>query len=151
MKIEYQIQGSAELLAKLKALGGDVDKAVENGLLNGAKAVQESAKLLCPVDTGALKNSISIRMESEDTVAVLASEEYATCVEFGTGSKGDPSVHHTSKEKWVYRDDKGRFFTTFGQKPQPYLAPALHANKENVEREFASAIKKAIRERSTGK
>ncbi len=151
MKINYQIQGSAELLAKLKALGGDVDKAVENGLMDGARIVQESAKNLCPVDTGALKNNIDIRKESKNAVAIVAAEEYASCVEFGTGSKGDPSVYHTSKEKWVYRDDKGRFFTTSGQKPQPYLAPALHANKENVEREFASAIKKAIRERSAGK
>lgn len=189
MKIEYQIQGSAELLAKLKALGGDVDKAVESGLMQGAKAVQKVAKQLCPVDTGQLRNSIAVttsdnfeyeyarRMNAEEllqekakgsrkrtkkvkghltggnakTAVIGTSTEYAACVEFGTGSKGDPAVSHTSKEKWVYRDDNGKFHTSRGQKPQPFLTPALRLSENTVRKRFETAIKKAIRERSTGK
>lgn len=151
MKIEYQIHGSAELLAKLKALGGDVDKAVESGLLNGAKSVQSVAKQLCPVDTGQLRNSIVTEKEDKLTVSIETNAEYAVYVEFGTGLKGDPTVPHTSKEKWVYCDDKGRFFTTSGQKPQPFLTPALRLSENTVKKRFESAIKKAIRERSNGK
>ena len=151
MKIEYQIQGSAELLAKLKALGGDVDKAVEQGLMQGAKAVQAVAKQLCPVDTGQLRNSIATEKEDRMAVSIGTITEYAVYVEFGTGSKGDPSVYHTSKEKWVYRDDKGRFFTTSGQTPQPFLTPALRLSENTVRKRFETAIKKAIRERSAGK
>lgn len=151
MKIEYQIQGSAELLAKLKALGGDVDKAVEQGLMQGAKAVQAVAKQLCPVDTGQLRNSIATEKEDRMAVSIGTITEYAACVEFGTGSKGDPAVSHTSKEKWVYRDDNGKFHTSRGQKPQPFLTPALRLSENTVRKRFETAIKKAIRERSTGK
>ena len=151
MKIDYQIQGSAELLAKLKALGGDVDKAVEQGLIQGAKAVQAVAKQLCPVDTGQLRNSIATEKEDRMAVSIGTITEYAVYVEFGTGSKGDPAVSHTSKEKWVYRDDNGKFHTSRGQKPQPFLTPALRLSENTVRKRFETAIKKAIRERSTGK
>lgn len=148
MQIEFQVDGCPELLARLAALGGDVDKAVEQGLRDGAKIVQYSAKKLCPVDTGALRNSIIVQKASADSVSVGTNTEYAVYVEFGTGQKGDPSVPHTSKEKWVYRNDKGEFRTSHGQKPQPFLTPALRMSENKVQKTFRNAIKKAIRERS---
>lgn len=151
MKIDYQIQGSAELLAKLKALGGDVDRAVEQGLIQGAKTVQASAKQLCPVDTGTLRNSIVTQKEEKHAVAVTTNLEYAPYVEFGTGSKGDPSMPHTSKDRWVYQNDKGQFFITSGQSPQPFLTPALRLCENAVKKRFEAAIKKAIKERGSGR
>lgn len=151
MQIEFRVDGCPELIARLAALGGDVEKAVEQGLSDGAKAVQHSAKKLCPVDTGALRNSIVTQKEAARTVSIGTNMEYAVCVEFGTGQKGDPAVEHTIKEKWVYRDDRGQFHTSHGQRPQPFLTPALRLSENRVQKRFRSAIQKAIRERSTGK
>jgi hypothetical protein len=34
---------------------------------------------------------------------------------------------------WAYKDDKtGELIFTKGQKPQPYLRPALHNNREKI-------------------
>ena len=73
-----------------------------------------------------------------DSVAIGPTADYGIYVEFGTGSKGDKSVSHTSKRHWTYYSG-GRFYTTSGQAPQPFLVPAL---KNNI-----SEIKMCIRDR----
>lgn len=42
------------------------------------------AKLLCPVDTGNLRNSITHRQEGNDTEVIGTNVEYAPYVELGT-------------------------------------------------------------------
>ena len=146
MRLERQ--GIDRLTKKLSRLGGNVDEAIEEGLLRGGKAVQSSAKLLCPVDSGALRNSIVAERESALEVKVGTNLEYAAYVEFGTGKKGNPSVPHTTKEQWRYQDDKGNWYTTSGQPPQPFLGPALKECKDQVKKEVVASIEKAIAEAS---
>lgn len=61
------------------------DIAVERALEAIGLAAEGYAKLLCPVDTGRLRNSIThdVRAE-EDAVYVGTNVEYAAYVEFGT-------------------------------------------------------------------
>lgn len=146
--MRLEIQGIDRLTKKLSQLGGNVEKAVGKGLLKGGKAVQSSAKLLCPVDSGALRNSIAAERESALEVRVGTNLEYAAYVEFGTGKKGDPTVPHTTKEQWRYQDDKGNWYTTSGQFPQPFLGPALKECKDQVKKEVVASVEKAIREAS---
>ena len=80
------------------------------------------AKLLCPVDTGNLRNSITHQVDDgEQAVYIGSASEYAAYVELGTG-KYYPGGRQTS---WVYQDAKGNWHLTHGQRAQPYLKPAV--------------------------
>ena len=80
------------------------------------------AKKLCPVDTGALRNSITHKIvDSEKAVYVGTNQEYGVYVEMGTGkyvSGGRPTP-------WAYQDAHGRWHMTHGQRAQPYIKPAV--------------------------
>ncbi len=95
------------------------------------------AKLLCPVDTGNLRNSITHQVQpDEKAVYVGSSSEYAAYVELGTG-KYYPGGRQTP---WVYQDARGQWHLTNGQRAKPYLKPAVadHSRqyKEIVEGEL---------------
>lgn len=83
------------------------------------------AKLLCPVDTGNLRNSITHQVdESEPAVYIGVPQgptSYGIYVELGTG-KYYPGGRPTP---WVYQDEKGNWHLTHGQRAQPYLKPAV--------------------------
>lgn len=80
------------------------------------------AKMLCPVDTGNLRNSITHQAdEAEHSVYIGTNSEYAAYVELGTG-KYYPGGRLTP---WVYQDAKGNWHLTQGQRAQPYLKPAV--------------------------
>lgn len=125
------VEGLDRLLAKLDALGGNAEKAVHGGLMKSGKLVQGAAKMLCPVDTGQLRNSIEVKSLSVDTVAVGTNVEHAAYVEFGTGQRGDPAVAH--RQDWP------------GMPPQPFLGPALEESREKVGKIMGDAVKEAIR------
>ena len=80
------------------------------------------AKMLCPVDTGNLRNSITHQVvANEDAVYIGTNSEYAAYVELGTG-KYYPGGRPTP---WVYQDAKGNWHLTHGQRAQPYIKPAV--------------------------
>ena len=84
--------------------------------------VEAYAKLLCPVDTGNLRNSITHQVQpSEPAVYIGSASEYAPHVELGTG-KYYPGGRQTP---WVYQDANGQWHLTHGQRAQPYLKPAV--------------------------
>jgi len=106
---------------------------IENALLRGGEIVRAEAQANCPKDTGRLANSIVVQSEGGNSVVIGPTAEYGIYVEFGTGSKGDPSKPHTSKKGWVYfNESTGGFVYTTGQAPQPFLVPALYDQKEAV-------------------
>ncbi len=80
------------------------------------------AQSTCPVDTGALRNSITHKVvDGEKAVYVGTNQEYGVYVEMGTGkyvSGGRPTP-------WAYQDAQGRWHMTHGQRAQPYIKPAV--------------------------
>ena len=128
--IEIKINGLDEIISKYRQLNSNVDNILQNAMLKAGQQIQASAKLLCPVDTGELRNSINV-IKLENGVSVGTNCEYAIYQEFGTGSKGNPAVPHTTKQKWTYYSG-GRFYTTSGNYPQPFLQPAFLENRDNI-------------------
>lgn len=65
----------------------DIANNIENNFADiigqGAQTVCESAKSLCPVDTGLLQSSINVQ-PAGNTAVISADTEYAVFVEFGT-------------------------------------------------------------------
>ena len=80
------------------------------------------SKMLCHVDTGNLRNSITHQVQPSETAVYIGSaSEYAAYVELGTG-KYYPGGRPTP---WMYQDAKGNWHLTHGQRAQPYLKPAV--------------------------
>lgn len=124
-------------------LGGDVKESARKGLERGAKKIQKNAKLLAPVKTGHLRNSIKTKSEVTPDGAeaqVYTNLEYAPYVEFGTGERGRESNIERPSGVSYKADWKG-------QVAQPYLTPAyLHAkNTREVEQEVIKSTQSDIR------
>lgn len=80
------------------------------------------AKLLCPVDTGNLHNSIAHQVQPvEQAVYIGTNSEYGPYVELGTGIYYDGG----RPTPWVYQDANGNWHITRGQRAKPYLKPAV--------------------------
>lgn len=75
---------------------------------------------LAPVDTGALRNSITHAL-GDGEVYIGTNMEYAPYVELGTG-KYYPGGRPTP---WMYEDAKGDMHWTAGNKAQPFIKPAV--------------------------
>ena len=98
------------------------------------------AKDLVPVDTGNLRNSISYRVDTkEKRVYVGTNNEYAPCVELGTGKYAEGG----RKDSWVYQDTEGKWHHTNGQRAQPYLKPAVADHKQTYRNIIEDALKNA--------
>ena len=133
MNLHIQLEGMDDVLNKLDALANGANSGLQKGLLHAGELVRAEAAANCPVDTGALRQSIAVEQVDGTSVTVGTNVEYGIYVEFGTGAQGDPSVAHTTKAGWVYFNERtGGFVYTTGQHPQPFLVPALLSQKEAV-------------------
>lgn len=103
---------SAEVSAGIKA-------AIKRALIRIGMQAESFAKQLCVVDTGKLRNSITWKVK-DDAAYIGTNVEYAPYVELGTG-KYYPGGRQTP---WVYKDDKGNWHMTHGQRARPFLKPA---------------------------
>lgn len=77
MKVSITYDGGlAELMQELENGAGGIVSAI-------GERVAQSARELCPVDTGALRDSIEVSVQGNSAV-VSANTDYAAYVEFGT-------------------------------------------------------------------
>ena len=128
-----------KLISKLNKLS---DQQMGQALNKACILVENQAKENCPVDTGELRMSITHYVEG-DTGVVGTNKQYAPYVEYGTGLF---AVEGNGRQTpWSYQDAKGEWHTTKGQKPQPFLEPALLDNKKNIIKIFDEAIKEGVK------
>ena len=85
--------------------------------------------------TGTLKRSIRAQL-IPNGVEVGTNLEYAVYVEHGTGiyafdGKGRPSTPE-HPIPWRYRGSDGKWYTTSGVRPRPFLIPAFNSKKYNI-------------------
>lgn len=100
------------------------------------------AKDLAPVDTGALRNSISHKVDEGEPAAYIGTnQEYAAYVEFGTGSHSTTGGG-TPKSHWVYMGDDGNFHIGKPMKARPYLKPAVANHKSTYKNIIHDELKK---------
>lgn len=103
--------------------GDNLDDAVAAALERVGSAAEGFAADLAPVDSGRLRSSITHKVD-DNSVTVGSPLEYAACVEFGTGIY----VNGGRNTPWVYRDDKGNWHYTHGQRARSFLKKALQEN-----------------------
>ena len=112
--------------------------------------IETYAKGLCPVDTGALRNSITHAVE-DDTVLAGSAISYAPYIELGTGKEYQPPPEWMENnaergrglDRWFYKDAEGNWHVGYPQKPRPYLRPAIenHLDEYNnvIQNELTNA------------
>ena len=129
--IEVRGDGLDRILAKFDNLAQC--SGVIDGMKKACELVEGDAKEKAPKDTGALRRSITSKVEAngnEVTGIVYTPLEYAPYVEYGTGLYA--ANGNGRQTPWSYQDDEGKWHYTHGQHPQPYLRPALEQNREKV-------------------
>jgi HK97 gp10 family phage protein len=130
--MSIQFEGIEQIILKFDKIAdaGNVEKAMQKACL----LVEGEAKKKAPKDTGALRNSITSKVEQDSEGVkgiVFTPLEYAPYVEYGTGLFAEEG--NGRKTPWAYEDEKtGDLIYTRGQKPQPYLRPALYENREKI-------------------
>lgn len=134
MKIKFEIENadSIELLDEI---------ALRNAMGRAMAIVERSAKEKAPKDTGALRRSITseVTQEGGELVGVVFTPlEYAPYVEYGTGLFAEKGGR--KDVPWCYQDDKGEWHSTSGQKPHPFMRPALNENREEIMRIIKEAL-----------
>lgn len=108
--------------------------AFRAAVLASCKLIEGAAKAMCPVDTGALQESITTTIDdSGKTIIgrVGPHMDYAAYVEFGTGIAGAGSPGA----------GEGPYNTSWPGMPAiPYMRPALDENREAVYQVFRKEI-----------
>ena len=111
----------------------DVDK-LEKAVQKACALVEREAKKKAPKKSGDLRRSIQSKVDVIGTDVkgtVFSPLEYAPYVEYGTGLFAEEQGR--TDVPWAYKDEKtGELIFTSGQKPQPYLRPALNENREKI-------------------
>ena len=119
-------------------IAAKITPAVQASVEAAAALIVQEAQTLCPVDTGALLDSIEATIvETDKTVVgkITAGMPYAGYVEYGTGVRGAESPGkgpYPYNPKWP------------GQVAQPYMRPALDTTRDAVKAIFASQIAIAL-------
>ena len=127
MSAEIKFEGLDNILGKLKKISSSAN--IEGALGTCCALVEREAKQLAPKDNGELRRSITSKVEG-NTGIVFTPLEYAPYVEYGTGLFAEQGGR--TDVPWSYQDEEGEWHSTSGQKPQPFMRPALDNNKAMI-------------------
>lgn len=133
-----------KILQKFKNLKGIDSKGFPLEFQKFASGAEIDMKNDVPVDTGALKNSISSQAE-KDEATIQASMKYAPYIEFGTGAK--VSLKHLEKlgipKRYALRF-KGRGIKDVNLPPRPYFYPNARKHLKKLIKNINSKIKNML-------
>jgi len=107
------------LINQLGSLEGRIKNSIKEAVKINALEAEQKAKLLCPVDTGHLRRSISTEInETTDKILVdvLTNVEYGSYVEYGTSR----------------------------QPAQPFMKPAYESQKVQFERDISETVRREL-------
>ena len=118
------------------------DEACERALERCGNQAEGYAKDLAPVDTGALRNSISHKVvDSEPAAYIGTNSEYGAYKEFGTGHYSTIGGG-TPKGKWAYLDEEGNWRIGKPQPAKPFLKPAVANHAQTYKNIIKDELKK---------
>ena len=121
------LEGLEDVLGRLEDI--QETEELKRAIGKACAIVERSAKQKAPKGNGELRRSITSKVEGTEGV-VYTPLEYAPYVEFGTGLFAEEQGR--TDVPWCYKDDEGKWHTTSGQHPKPYMRPALNENREKI-------------------
>lgn len=133
------IKGAESLINKLEAINEDF---IPDFLEKACLMVERDAKILCPVDDGTLRASITHEVDGKEG-RVGTNVEYAPYVHQGTGIYA--AMGDGRQDRWVYQDAAGEWHSTIGQQPNPFLEKALMQNKKEIKKMLKETIEEAVK------
>ena len=144
-KYLWVVMGAEIKLEGLDAVFNLLDEVYDPIALNQALGqacayVEREAKKLAPKGNGDLRRSITSKVEGLEGV-VFTPLEYAPYVEYGTGLFAEDG-NGRKDVPWNYKDEKGEWHSTSGQKPHPFMRPALNNSRTQINQILKGAIAK---------
>lgn len=131
-----------EMTVNIKSNLPEVQNATDEAILRALEkcglVAERYAKKSCPVDTGALRNSITHTVDG-NTAYIGTNMEYAPYIEFGTGIHAEEGGRKTP---WSYQDGKGNWHRTDGYVAHPFLRPAVSDHTTEYKQIIESELKK---------
>ena len=104
------VKGLNEVVARFEKAAEQVKTVVKDHLLNCGNDIASVAKMLVPVRTGYLRNSIVASVQFPMRLYVVAKAPYAAYVEFGTRDMApQPFMYPALKQRFpqLFEDLKG--------------------------------------------
>lgn len=142
-----------EITIETSEVLGNIDSAADvlkarllQAVAQGCLVVEGEAKRNCPVDEGELRNSIQHEVKDVDGEiigTIGTNKPYAPHVELGTGIFA--ANGNGRKTPWVYKGKDGNFRWTRGNRPQPFLYPALRNNQDRVKNQIAKHLSEGLK------
>ena len=142
-----EVQGLAELNARLIAIANGSDEAMRKGAYQTMARVEREAKMLVPTKTGNLKTSIHADTLPDGAYCSagggngLKDVRYAPYVEYGTAPHDILPVKARALS-WVAPG--GRVFAMLvhhpGTAPHPYFVPAIELAMQSAEQDMKDAV-----------
>ena len=112
----------------------------------GARVLVEGMKSRAAIDTGDMRDGIQshiVEASAEKIEDEVGPEvKYAIYQEYGTGIFAENGQGR--KTPWVYRRKDGKFITTSGNRPHPFVRPTAINDKDKVTHAIESEFKRFI-------
>lgn len=152
MGIYVNVKGVEEALRELRKAEKECREAAGEVLEKQAAVIAEDARKRCPVETGALQESIRFEVDKKklDGSVTAGGQKvrgrdtyYAMFVEFGTRAIRKGEETKTSKRKRHQVDRKAIA-------AQPFLYPAARAHEEETTEKLSNAMHDILKRRVEG-
>jgi len=152
MGIYVNVKGVEEALRELRKAEQECRDAAGEVMEKQAAAIAEDARKRCPVETGALQESIRYKVDKKklDGSVTAGGQKvrgrdtyYAMFVEFGTRAIKKGEKTQTSKRKRHLSDRKAIA-------AQPFLYPAARAHEEETTEKLSNAMHDVLKRRVEG-
>lgn len=141
MDFDIKFEGLDKLIDKIEDF--DDVHAMTRAMQDACNIVEGAAIDKAPKKTGALRRSIKSKVELTGNSIegiVYSPLEYAPYQEFGTGLFAENG--NGRKTGWAYEDEKtGETIFTRGNRPHPFLRPAVNENKDKIINIIKGALK----------
>ena len=141
MDFDIKFEGLDKLIGKIEDF--DDVHAMTSAMQDACNIVVGAAIDKAPKKTGALRRSITSKVELTGNSIegiVFTPLEYAPYQEYGTGLFAENG--NGRKTGWAYEDEKtGKTIFTRGNRPHPFLRPAVNENKDKIINIIKGALK----------
>jgi HK97 gp10 family phage protein len=128
-----EIRGLENILSAMDKMANF--EKLKPAMEKSCQIVVRDAVKKAPKGNGELRRSITFKVERDgDNIqgTVYTPLLYAPYVEFGTGLFAEKGGR--LDVPWRYQDDEGKWHSTSGMPPSPYLRPALAENRLKIKR-----------------
>ena len=141
MDFDIKFEGLDKLIDKIEDF--DDVREMTSAMQDACNIVVDAAIDKAPRKTGALRRSIKSKVELTGNSIegiVYSPLEYAPYQEYGTGLFAENG--NGRKTGWAYEDEKtGETIFTRGNRPHPFLRPAVNENKDKIINIIKGALK----------